>query len=176
MHEHKFNPKQIGPLFYDWQKLYSVYTQCTCTQSIRTTHAHTHAHTFCSRVYRAHGEVDKREWDGKKVRAWARVMIRLVYLRYPIMTSMNHVLAAVPLTTVGCSCCCVYVHSVNIYNVHLFIKQDIYKQRALSPRSLSSSLVTVFVPREELRLCANQIFTASNFEEQTIHIYTSVYI
>lgn len=58
MHEHKFNPKQIGPFFYDFAKT----IQCTqCTQSIRSTHMHTH-------IYSAHGfivfmEMDKRECE-----------------------------------------------------------------------------------------------------------------
>lgn len=57
-----------------------------------------------------------------------------------------------------------------MYNVSLFIKQDVYKQRALS----SSSSHVTFVHRKELKLCENQIFTGSNLENESIYSYTSV--
>lgn len=82
---------------------------------------------------------------------------------------MNHVLAAVPLTTVGCGCCCVCLRTY-IYNTNLFIKQDIYKQRALS----TMSHVTVSVHRKELRLGENQNFTANNVENETIYLHWCV--
>lgn len=91
------------------------YTQCTqCTvhnQYVGHTHTHAHMYTYICILLTGLSftwKWTKESGTAKKVRAWARVMIRLVYLCYPIMTSMNHVLAAVPLTTVGCSWLCVH--------------------------------------------------------------------
>lgn len=62
MHEHKFNPKQIGPFFYDLQKNYTEYT--VHNLYIRTD---THTHTLSTQVYCVYMELDKR--DRKKMRA-----------------------------------------------------------------------------------------------------------